>query len=56
MYTVSVCDMRFSVYRWQLQISSKVKNFTDVIHFNVNGFNLDMYSLKMALSCRNRSE
>lgn len=27
-----------------------------IFHFTINGFKLDMYSLKMTLACRNMSE
>jgi len=32
---------------------SKLMSFIDVINFTINGFKLYIYSLKMALSCRN---
>jgi len=30
--------------------------FIDVVQFRVNGFNFGMYTVKMALSCRNMSD
>jgi len=40
----------------KLQNSSNVMNFIDVAHFTMTGSKLCLYSLKMALSCRNMLE
>jgi len=34
----------------------KVTKSADVFQVSIDGFNLDIYALKMALSCRNKSE